>query len=67
MGAEIPEGEAELVSEKALLLDEALGGISVVHREVQGHESHRFLALFKETGMFGGGRERRKGGKEGAK
>lgn len=50
IGSQAPAADVDQVSDKALLLDDTLGGNSVVHREVEAHESHRFLALFKESG-----------------
>ena len=33
------------------MLDSAVGNDSIKHREVQSHESHRFLSLFKGKGI----------------
>jgi hypothetical protein len=47
LGAESSQDEQGVVAYKTVELDEDLGGTPVQHREVQGHESAPFLALFK--------------------
>ncbi|XP_071742121.1 villin-5-like isoform X3 [Rutidosis leptorrhynchoides] len=47
VGKDASEGEAGIVAIKTLELDAAVGGRAVQYRELQGHESDRFLSCFK--------------------
>ncbi|KAL4343038.1 hypothetical protein HN51_061362 [Arachis hypogaea] len=47
LGNETKKVDSALASEKALELDAALGSCSVQYREIQGHESQKFLSYFK--------------------
>lgn len=51
LGAESSHDEAAVAAFKTVELDEHLGGTPVQHREVQGQESKRFVAYFKEGGL----------------
>lgn len=51
LGAETSQDEAAVAAFKTVELDEHLGGTPVQHREVQGQESKRFIAYFKEGGL----------------
>ena len=51
LGAETSSDEAAVAAFKTVELDEHLGGTPVQHREVQGQESKRFTAYFKEGGL----------------
>ena len=48
LGAQSSQDEAGVAAYKTVELDEYLGGAPIQHREVQGHESKRFRAYFKE-------------------
>ena len=47
LGEETSQDEAAVAAFKSVELDEMLGGTPIQHREVQGQESQRFLAYFK--------------------
>jgi hypothetical protein len=51
LGAETSSDEAAVAAFKTVELDEYLGGTPIQHREVQGQESTRFIAYFKEGGI----------------
>ena len=53
LGAECSQDEAAVAAYKTVELDEFLDGAPIQHREVQGHESSRFLAYFKEGVRWG--------------
>ena len=41
-----------MVAYKSVELDDYLGGVPIQHREVQGHESKRFLSYFRNELRF---------------
>ena len=47
LGEETSNDEAAVAAYKSVELDEHLGGYPIQHREVQGQESKRFIAYFK--------------------
>nr|GMD69271.1 villin-1 isoform X1 [Ipomoea batatas] len=47
IGSNAKQVDSELVSDKALELDAALGSYTVQYREVQGEETEKFLSYFK--------------------
>jgi len=47
LGAETSQDEMGVAAYKTVELDQSLGGEPIQHREVQGHESPEFMALFK--------------------
>lgn len=51
LGSELSRDDCNIALMKATELDEVLGGRTVLHRELEGHESSRFLSYFKQ-GMF---------------
>ena len=60
LGDETTHDEMGAAAYKSCELDDSLGGIAKQYRETQGHESKRFMSLFKDTG----GVEYREGGVE---
>ena len=47
IGEKASQDEATVAAYKTVELDDLLSGAPIQHREVQGHESHRFKAYFK--------------------
>lgn len=47
LGAETSQDESAVAAYKSVELDDYLGGAPIQHREVQGWESPRFIAYFK--------------------
>jgi hypothetical protein len=50
LGEETSQDEMGVAAYKTVELDDSLGGAPVQHREVQGHESQQFEAIFKPYG-----------------
>jgi hypothetical protein len=57
LGASFSQDEMGVAAYKTVELDDFLGGAPIQHREVEGHESEAFLALFDHLQVMQGGIE----------
>ena len=57
LGAACTRDEMGVAAFKTVELDDLLGGAPIQHREVEGHESEAFLALFQNMQVLQGGIE----------